>query len=390
MKNYTYCLLPFLALTILLLTSACSSSPDVEIEIPEDIAAMENVALFSSQEPPLHNITFDRLAVYGDTDDFFFGMLSDVVADETGRVFVSDGTEAVIHIYDGDGTHLQTIGGKGEGPGEFSSIYSMRLNDNFLYAPDMMQRRITIFDLNSLDTFRTIEYGSNPGQNAGFPQQFFPLGDERLLLVTANMNRDGDEFTMNHSLSVTDYEGKTLAEDIVEMATTTMTVVQGENMIQALSMPYQRRSIITGGPDNRLYHANTGRMLIEILDTEGELQQAIYYDHPAPLLNRSAILERYAENEAMYEAARKQDMPDTMPVLAGMIIDDESRIWLKTVTEDPEISEWWVLNEEGERLAAFEWPEARNVRTVKNGYLYAIEENDLGLREAIKYGFHLE
>lgn len=388
MKNDTNCFLPVL-LTLLLLTSACSSSPEAEIEIPEDIAAMENVTIFSSQDSPLYNISLERVAVYGDTDDFFIGMLSDVKVDDLGRVYVSDGTEAVIHIYDGDGTHLQTIGGKGEGPGEFNSIFSLQLMGNSLFAPDMMQRRITIFDLENPDSFNTIGFGSQ-GSNTGFPQQFFPLQDERLLLITASMNREGDNFTMNSSASVIDFEGNTMAEDIVELMPTSMTMVQGENMIQALSMPYQRRSILTGGPDSRIYHAYTGRMLIEILNSEGELQQAIYYDHPAPPLDRDVILERYADNDAMYEAARRQDMPDTMPVLAGMLIDDESRIWLKTVTDDPEISEWWVLNEEGARLAVFEWPEDRSVRAIKDGHLYAIEENELGLREAIKFDFRFE
>jgi len=111
---------------------ACSSSP--EVEIPEDIAEMENVSTFSSIDPPLYNIDFERVASYGDTDDLIVGQMSGAGVGADGRVYLADASEMLIHIYEPDGTHVQSIGGQGEGPGEFTGLNRPIIYEDHLYA----------------------------------------------------------------------------------------------------------------------------------------------------------------------------------------------------------------------------------------------------------------
>jgi hypothetical protein len=54
----------------------------------------------------------------GEDDDIFFGLVTKVAADPEGRVYVLDAQLCQVHVYAPDGTHLRTLFGEGEGPGE--------------------------------------------------------------------------------------------------------------------------------------------------------------------------------------------------------------------------------------------------------------------------------
>lgn len=68
-----------------------------------------------------------------------------VIRDPRGRVFhVHGGDASSIHVFDADGTFIQSVGSRGQGPGQFSYIYALVLDDEAnLYAFD--RERMTVF-----------------------------------------------------------------------------------------------------------------------------------------------------------------------------------------------------------------------------------------------------
>jgi len=106
-------------------------------------------------------------------------------------------------------------------------------------------------------------------------------------------------------------------------------------------------------------------------------------------VNRSRILDNY-ENDEMRSAIRGETMPETMPVFDQMHLDDEDRIWFAMVTEDEDEREYRLLDYEGEQLAAFTWPDGRNIQAIKDNYVYTLEENEMGLHEIVKYSIRLD
>ena len=60
--------------------------------------------------------------------------------------FLMDRQDRRIQIYDRNGGFLKTIGGLGEGPGEFRYLSGIRLDENRLYALDPMASRLSLFD----------------------------------------------------------------------------------------------------------------------------------------------------------------------------------------------------------------------------------------------------
>lgn len=55
----------------------------------------------------------------GDSDDYLFGVLTDVATDNEGNIYLLDAQLNEIMVFSPDGEYLQSIGREGEGPGEF-------------------------------------------------------------------------------------------------------------------------------------------------------------------------------------------------------------------------------------------------------------------------------
>jgi len=80
-------------------------------------------------------------------ENFMFGGSVEVTADEKGNIFVLDWDQKRIQKFDPSGKYLLTIGRKGQGPGEFGNIWTMRFDDKGrIYATDIVNRRVSFFD----------------------------------------------------------------------------------------------------------------------------------------------------------------------------------------------------------------------------------------------------
>jgi predicted small lipoprotein YifL len=133
---------------ILLLLAGCSSKP--EVEIPPDIKQLENLTVISPGTQPAYSINFNQNAKFGGTDEVILGQIASVAVDDQGRIFIADRDQNIIHSYRPDGRYIRQIGNEGKGPGEFSSISLLRYQHDQLYAQDFRQRRVNVYQLDSL------------------------------------------------------------------------------------------------------------------------------------------------------------------------------------------------------------------------------------------------
>lgn len=76
-----------------------------------------------------------------------FAEVRTFAVDRRGRVYILDGQAQVVHAFRPDGSHLRTIGRKGEGPGEFSEANGVVVDaEDRLWVYDHANQRITVFD----------------------------------------------------------------------------------------------------------------------------------------------------------------------------------------------------------------------------------------------------
>ncbi len=75
-------------------------------------------------------------------------MVFDALTDGYGNIHLVDPGTNQVHSYDMNGSYLRSLGGKGEGPGEFQSITSLTVDgENRLYVYDSLLSRLTVFTI---------------------------------------------------------------------------------------------------------------------------------------------------------------------------------------------------------------------------------------------------
>lgn len=377
-----------LLLLVVLLTGCFGSS---ESEVPEEIAALDNLTVIDPDSKSSPKINFKKVATYSDTDEVMIGRLSSTTVAEDGRVFIADGELNYIHVYHPDGTYLDSVGRQGKGPGEFVNIGKIDHDDNYLYALDWSQRRLNVIDLGTLNYSQAISL-STKGQNIDALTGTYPSGyhvrNDGSFLIRFNkpygMDASEDEERKN-SYYLMDKEGRFEKENFFEQKVNESLIDRDDNSIMFMSSPFGRESLFVTGADDRIYTAWTEDFLIKVYSPEGSYERSYYMPYTKSPLDIGEVLKDY-EGERQRKMIRNADAPDTWPALNSLEVDDRGRMWISTITDDRKTFDWWVINEEGELLARFTWPQNRQLISVKGDYLYT-EETDkkTGLRQVVRY-----
>ncbi|MFV1988005.1 MAG: hypothetical protein ACC682_12050 [Gemmatimonadota bacterium] len=87
-----------------------------------------------------------RVGSIDDPGPTSFGEVLGIAVLEDGRFAVLETQSQELRIFDRDGSHLATYGGKGEGPGELAGAFGlMRAPDGNLWVPDHRNARMSVF-----------------------------------------------------------------------------------------------------------------------------------------------------------------------------------------------------------------------------------------------------
>ncbi len=81
------------------------------------------------------------IGVLDGPDEEVIGLVDDVTLDQRGHTIIADGQRRDVRVYDPSGQYVQTIGGAGEGPGEFRAPHVLAFDsDGVLYVEDRSLR----------------------------------------------------------------------------------------------------------------------------------------------------------------------------------------------------------------------------------------------------------
>lgn len=103
-------------------------------------------------------------------DEYLFGNIASIAVADDRTMYVFDGQAQEVRVFDSAGTYMRTLGGPGEGPGEFSRVEAIAvLPDGRLVVRDAGTKHIKVFGPGPDDTDQwsysvssTMSYGSTP------------------------------------------------------------------------------------------------------------------------------------------------------------------------------------------------------------------------------------
>jgi hypothetical protein len=306
----------------------------------------------------------------------------DVVPDR--GVLLLDELAGTIFFVSNSGEILASIGGEGEGPGEFNpqGLSQVIATDSSVFVPDLFLQRLTEFDLEGnvlemrefpLSPVYAVDWREDPGGSLAF-RAFERFGDQIIRL-------SGESADTILSLQI--------SNDHVNLLLSPLTVwaFSGGGDIAVARTDGAAVELRRAGSGEVVWRAQWEQPGAELDEAdvaylEGLVREQVLRD--APDISGDAL----AENLSMIH------YPERAPVIAGLLVSSAGKIWIRRAKPVQEMDtealrvgsaeayggqSWDVLNSEGFWEARIRLPDRFTPRRFSGGWIYGILADELGV-----------
>jgi hypothetical protein len=348
-------------------------------------------------------------------NEVLFGRIASVAVDGADRFIVADGQLGEIRIFDATGAHIQTIGGSGEGPGEFRNLGgAWPTPEGAIVAVDTRLERIIRFDpggkLVATSTF----------QGPGDLPMIRPIrlaGPDAFLsrVLSLSLPSSEDAVSLDDALeSLADPLGSSfeylVLYDLTGAVVDTVATIPGEataissrssgtNLsIQLIRVPFSPVPVATASPDGRVAVTHGRSYEFSLYDTVGALERIVRLADEPPIRTdehleawvRASTGGREPMDDAQVEVALRSyetmPVPDRLPAWNSLHISDSGETWARrfairgaeTVLHD-------VFGADGSFLGQVALPARFRIEQIGASRLTVVSTDDLGVHRVEVY-----
>ncbi len=307
-----------------------------------------------------------------------------------GRIVVLNNGTQELRVFDGDGTHLATWGGRGEGPGEFGSLAAIEpwRGDSIAawYGP---RRGVTLFD-----------------ENGNFGRNIVIERDENSLLFNPKATGPSGAILVSHEphmyetveVQIRDPEGKIVASLGMHPGNERYIANERTERSTMYQPPFSARAAQTAWGD-LFVHASTGQHEIRAYAEDGTLARIVRLG----VVRRSptqAHIDAYIEDRISWippeippeeveqyltrqrQAWEAVPVAEFLPAFNSLIADRVGHLWLEEFEppgEERPGARWTVLDPEGRVLGWVETPDGLEIYEIGADYLLGDARDEFGV-----------
>lgn len=303
-----------------------------------------------------------RIGVSQGSAEYEFDRIVSVVPLSQSRLAVADAGAANVRVFDGQGTLLAELGRAGEGPGEFRSINAaFGYRSDSLLVHDRRLNRVTIFSLQGGEPRVFTPRPSD--ESLGRPAIVGTLSDGRMLARQDLPSGVDGLSRVTSTLSVLGSEG---AEEtrIGSFSGDEIFLHRSEGFTASLPRPYPIR-LFTATAGDAVLIGDGGAGSIERWTAGGSLafrwqssERPTALDGTAQEEHREALLADNPMPPGMAEpwaaGIRELPYPDSLPLFAGMLVDESRKVWVWRERSDDGATNWAVIDTDGKLVGVVE------------------------------------
>lgn len=382
-----------LGLAIVLL-AACTPAPDAGVESATAIRDSSGVTIVENQRPysdlPEWTLSPEPILELGSMDsseEFNLLWVNSAFHMDNGRLVVTNSGSQQLLFFDASGEFLHSVGGKGEGPGEYSMPRrTWRIRGDSLAVWDAQRRRISVLD--SEGEFGRSILPSAPGFDANMSGAQGGWSDGMSLITHITPVMSETDFETSYAdLLAFSVEGE-LTDTLATIAFWEYKLI-GQRAVMRLFAP-SPQLVVTGSGfwlgDSREYE-------VRFIDRSGSVRRIVRWDGPDRTIHEHQI-ESYWE-DALEEAASTSDtqlgrvremqeiqpVADRFPTYAWFRVDTDDNLWVLNYpqpgVDDPRHL-WTIFTPDGSILALLRTPaDVKRVFEIGPDYLIALARNEL-------------
>lgn len=349
----------------------------------DTIAGVEHVR--TNGEPPQWSL--EHVVTIGSVDDgpAAFGRVVSVLADSEGAVYVADALAGEIRVFDQSGRHLRTIGRKGRGPGEFTSLYALAWLGDTIAALDPGNARIELLSRDGS------QVGSFRHQPITGPEETLHRASQHEFLarIVQRGERGLDSYFVR-------YTGASAADTIPAPPRVQLPGAgiqcEGEEMIAFFSQPFGSRQVHTFVEGGRLVGGMTAEYRLALVARNGDTLRVIERQRPpVPITDAewNDGLASYREFRERAPGARCEPASFSRPAAkapwTALFVGGDGRLWVRATTRDGSVFE--VFEQAGRLVGMVAVPERMRDTTpyFGNGMLYVVEADSLDVQSVSAY-----
>lgn len=365
-------------LFMILLSFGCSKEKKEEVSEWQGKIEYENgVKVVKNPEDPVYGeIIFDLeedLSIGNESDqNYMFFRTGGIATDSQGNIYIVDGGNHRIQKFRSDGQFLQTIGRKGQGPGEFESPYDVWLDpEENIYVSE--GRKIQIFNKDG-EFIRSVKL-------LNFVTEFGITDEGNILACAFGRSEEGQ----TRELILINSEGKK-SETIISFPSP-MRIVRRGDIAFGLTHDYSPDLIFCPIDEKSGIYGHSSEYRLFVFKSSGEVTYIIEKEEPPRVISQKEknkivknIIDSQQERgtpwpkEVVEEGA---NFAKYRPFYNRILKDDKGNIYvrkLKSVFDEEKSEEFDIFNSEGYYLYKIKLPFTPHL--IKAGYIYHVQTDE--------------
>ncbi|TVP77627.1 MAG: 6-bladed beta-propeller [Gemmatimonadales bacterium] len=319
-----------------------------------------------------------------------FGSVRNVIPDSLGRIWVMDSQAHELRVFDPEGAFVQTVGGMGEGPGEFiGNSCAFPGPPGEIWVEDA-RRRWQRFDLEG-DLIESHPVTNNLGCGN---RQWTPDG-RFLVVLTEGSMMDGTRQTFFLSNTFSE-EGELVPGDTISPPELTFehdilwTETDGIRRIGS-SIPFAHRPRWVLGPSGDFFVADEpGAYKIRRQSLAGDtllVMERSFVPVPVSEDERAEAIDAFVlEGFTAEPSFSEGDVPTVHPPFDRFFIDGDGTVWVNSQRENGETA-LDVFSADGHYLGSAQVPDDFDrmwIHHVKGDHMYGRATDDLDVSYAVR------
>jgi len=305
------------------------------------------------------------LIIGSETDDrYFFSSLREIKVDKEGRIYALDNKTARIQVYNKNGEFAETIGRKGQGPGEFSIPYNFFMDEKGnIFVLDTMARKIIVFS-DDWKYMKSIPFNEIVHSN------FFVDKEGNVFFSTVASEPDGNMYINFIKWELKgNIKSKIVSDFFLKM------IISSKGRF-FYDHPYLQNFYFSRLIGDTVVLVKSLEPTIYYFSNEGEILYKVLKEEKTERINQKEKEIVFSESFEWLEEGRHDEVffPEFRPVYSSLLVDDENRIYLerfKPINDKSTSYSYYVFNEKGRYL--YNLVLNFQIEFIKDGYVYTIK-----------------
>ena len=301
-------------------------------DYPVTVETIDGVKVVTNPDFPRDGTTTyeleEELSIGGNVDDedYIFHRPFDVKVAADGKIFVLDWGDSTFKIYDNAGKYIRTIGGRGQGPGEFERlIYFSVGSDGNVYVMDSMNHRVSVLDEQG-------EYISGFRIEEGFPND---IETDQNNFIYFGVTLREDEIQRLRILRYNSAGEEILDYGLFQLVQPVITRI-AEGSVTSSTSRHAATTVWKVDKEGKLYAGYGDKYQINVYDADGNLYSKFGREYTA------------VENKYAGKPGQPKYVGVFNVINRRWLFDDNNNIWIEMFTkDDPEEIIYDVFSPEG-------------------------------------------